>query len=86
MAASCYSQNLDLIVTTKGDSIACRIDSITESHLYFEMNTQNKWVHTNIENEKVAEYKQNAIDKKLYNFKSGTSIINIPEASNSLLP
>jgi len=75
MVDPCYSQNLDLIVTTQGDSIACRIDSITESHLYFEMNNQNKWVHTNIEKEKVAEYKQNEIDKKLYNFKRGTSII-----------
>ena len=75
MVASCYSQNLDLIVTTQGDSIACRIDSITESHLYFEMNNLNKWIHTNIEKEKVAEYKQNEIDKRLYNFKPGTSII-----------
>jgi hypothetical protein len=76
LVATCgFAQDYDLIVTTNGDSIACRIDSITESHIYFEMKSQNKWVHTNIEKEKVSEYKQNAIDKKLYNFKSGTSII-----------
>ncbi len=29
------SQDYDLIVTTKGDSIACRIDSINDTHIYY---------------------------------------------------
>ncbi|MCK4992119.1 MAG: DUF3575 domain-containing protein, partial [Bacteroidales bacterium] len=70
-----FSQDLDLIVTTKGDSIACRIDSITETHIYFEMKSQNKWAHTHIGLTDVSEYKRSAIDKKKYVFKAGTSII-----------
>ena len=73
--ASSFSQDLDLIVTTKGDSIACRIDSITKTHIYFEMKSQNKWAHSHIGLTDVSEYKRSAIDKKKYVFKAGTSII-----------
>ncbi len=49
LVATCgFAQDLDLIVTTKGDSIVCRIDSITETNIYFEMKSQNKWAHTQI--------------------------------------
>ena len=70
-----YSQNLDLIVTTGGDSIACRIDSITAINIYFEMKHNNNWVHTQIEKSEITEYKYKAIDKKLVIFKPGTSYI-----------
>ena len=70
-----YSQDYDLIVTAKGDSIACRIDSITETHIYFEMKSQNKWAHTHLGLTEVSEYKQSAINRKEFVFKSGTSII-----------
>ena len=72
------SQDHDLIVTTKGDSIACRIDSITETHIYFEMKSQNHWSQTHIDLTDVSEHKRNAIDKKQFVFKSGSSIIESP--------
>ena len=30
-----FSQDYDLIITTEGDSIACHIDSITDTHIFF---------------------------------------------------
>ncbi len=74
-----FSQDYDLIVTTKGDSIACRIDSISETHIYFEMKSQNNWAQTHIGLTDVSEYKRNAIDKKQFVFKSGSSIIESPK-------
>ena len=83
LVATCgLAQDLDLIVTTKGDSIACRIDSITETHIYFEMKSQNKWAHTQIGLTDVSEYKRSAIDKKKYVFKAGTSIIESPKPAS----
>jgi len=52
-----FSQNFDLIVTKNGDSIACRINSITDTHIYFEMISYKKWIQTNIIITKVEEYK-----------------------------
>ena len=80
--ASGFSQDLDLIVTTKGDSIACRIDSISETHIYFEMKSQNKWAQTHVGLTDVSEYKRSAIDKKKYVFKAGTSIIESPKPAS----
>ena len=83
LVATCgLAQDLDLIVTTKGDSIACRIDSITETHIYFEMKSQNKWAHTQIGLTDVSEYKRSAIDRKKYVFKAGTSIIESPKTAS----
>ncbi len=76
------SQDNDLIVTTKGDSIACRIDSITKTHIYFEMKSQNNWAQTHIGLTDVSEYKRNAIDKKQFEFKAGTSIIESPKPAS----
>ena len=70
-----YSQNYDLIVKTNGDSIACHIDSINDSQIYFEMKVQNHWIHTNIDRNEVVDYKYTAIDKKTNVFKPGTSFI-----------
>lgn len=70
-----FSQDYDLIVTEKGDSIACRIDSIDDTHIYYEMKSQGSWIHTFISKSGVSEYKRNAINKSQYNFKAGTSII-----------
>ena len=80
---SSFSQNLDLIVTTSGDSIACRIDSITDYRIYFEMKDYNNWIHTDIFKSKVVEYKRNSINKKLFVFKSGTSYIESTKNINS---
>ena len=81
LLTTCFSQDYDLIVTTAGDSIACHIDSITGSHLYFEMKTRDKWAKTQIEKAKVSEYRRNTIQKKQYIFKPGTSIIESPKLS-----
>jgi hypothetical protein len=76
LVATCgFAQDYDLIVTTKGDSIACRIDSITETHIYFEMKSQNKWAQTHIGLTDVSEYKRKAINRSEYLFKPGTTII-----------
>ena len=72
-----YSQDYDLIVSTKGDSIACYIDSIADESIYFEMKHTNKWIHTNIDRDEVIVYKYNAIEKKSVVFKPGTSYIDI---------
>jgi len=70
-----YSQDYDLIVKSNGDSIACHIDSITVTHIYFEMISNNHWIHTHINKENVIEFQRNVINKKQVVFKSGTSII-----------
>ena len=83
LVATCgFAQDYDLIVTTKGDSIACRIDSITETHIYFEMKSQNKWAQTHTGLTDVSEYKRNAIDKEQFVFKAGTSIIESPKPAS----
>ncbi len=70
-----YSQDYDLIVKSSGDSIACHIDSITVTHIYFEMMSSNHWIHTFIERANVNEFQHDAINAKQVVFKSGTSII-----------
>jgi len=76
IVATCsYAQNLDLIVTLKGDSIACHIDSISETRIYFEMKSQSIWKNTHIELAKVSQYEKNVIKKGQYLYESGTSII-----------
>lgn len=70
-----HAQKYDLIVTEKGDSIACHIDSISSSSLYFEMKSNKQWIHTAIGLESIALYEQDTIRKKDYLFKPGTSTI-----------
>lgn len=69
------SQNLDLIVTQNGDSLACRIDSVTDMNIYFEMKGNNKWINTNMTLNQVAEYKYDVIDRRKVDFKPGSSFI-----------
>jgi len=75
IGAFAYSQDYDLIVSTKGDSIACHIDSISDTHIYFEMRSQNSWAQTHMGLTDVSEYKRDAIFRKDFVFKTGTSII-----------
>jgi len=79
LCVNSYSQNFDLIVNANGDSVACRIDSITDSHIYFEMKFKNKWIHTHLNKSKIAIYQLNAINKKSTHFKPGTSYIKSPK-------
>ena len=77
LIATCgFAQDYDLIVTTKGDSIACHIDSITGTHIYYMMKSHGSWIHTHVSSSDVSEYKQDVIDKKKYQFKPGTTIID----------
>jgi hypothetical protein len=69
------SQDYDLIVRSNGDSIACHIDSITDTHIYFEMKSNKYWKHTYINKADVIEFQRNAINKRAVVFKPGTSII-----------
>jgi len=69
------AQNYDLIVTTQGDSIACFIDSVTNTNIYFRMKMQNIWVQTNSVLNKISNYEKGVIDKKLVIFKTGSSFI-----------
>ncbi|MBI9053365.1 MAG: hypothetical protein JEY96_06075 [Bacteroidales bacterium] len=70
------AQNYDLIVKANGDSIACQIDSITDSKVYFEMKYNNNWIHTVIDKYEIIEYKYDVVNKKLAVFKSGSSYID----------
>jgi len=69
------TQNYDLVVTNKGDSIACYIDSITDSHIYFEIKLRDNWVHTHIARAEISQYKYNEFDGKVLIFKKGSSYI-----------
>ena len=77
MFVSSYSQNLDLIVTASGDSIACKIDSISESTIYIQIKTtgSEKWFQTIYKTENIIQFQYNCIDPLKYNFKNGTSKI-----------
>ncbi len=70
-----FSQDYDLIITTEGDSIACHIDSITDTHIYFEMKANYYWTHTRMDINKVSEFKESVLDKNAIDFKPGTSIL-----------
>lgn len=70
------AQKLDLIVSNKGDSIACKIDSVTASHIYFEMTANGgDIVNTMFDLNNIKVYKKDIILKYQYLYKSGTSII-----------
>ncbi len=85
LVTCCYSQNYDLIVSAKGDSVMCRIDSITDTQIYYKMKFHSSWIHTHIPRSEVVEYKQDIIDKRKYLFEPGSTIISsskpaIPES------
>jgi len=71
-----YSQNLDLVVTTSGDSIACKIDSVARSAIYFQIRGYGrKWVQTFEAIELTKEFKYDCIVESDYNYKPNSSII-----------
>ena len=72
------SQKYDLIVTNQGDSIACKIDSISSTNVYFEMRFRNKWTTTHIAKSDIIVYKMNEFNKKDISFKPHTSYIAGP--------
>ena len=75
ISVNSYSQDFDLLVKTNGDSYACHIDSISDTHIYLKMKFKSKWVHTNISNSNVSYYQLDTLYKDSIKFKQGTSII-----------
>lgn len=75
-----FSQDYDLIVNTKKDSIACLIDSISGNTIYFQMRYNKNWVHTQYDKSQVINYKRMTINKKDVSYKRGTSIIINPDS------
>lgn len=72
----CCAKSLDLIVTTDGDSVACKILEVNDSEIVFMMKALgHKNVKTVLSREKIAEYKYDVIKEDLYYFKPGTSYI-----------
>jgi hypothetical protein len=68
-----HAQQYDLVVTTRSDSIACRIDSITDSRLFFSVRHGGKWMPTFLDKEKVMDYQIDVLDKKSIRHKSHAS-------------
>ncbi len=87
--ATLKSQNLDLIVLTNGDSLACRIDSVANTHIFIEMKSAGDWVKTLVKTDEVINYEYDAIKKNNYVYKGGSSYISrtkefIPFRKNSV--
>jgi hypothetical protein len=71
-----YSQNLDLVVTSSGDSIACKIDSVAKAVIYFKIRGYGgKWVQTFDAIELTKEFKYDCIVERDYVYKNNSSII-----------
>lgn len=70
-----HSQTYDLIVTNAGDSIACKIDSVSQNKVYFEMKRNGNWLHTHISKSDIIEHKFDEIKKKHVKFEYGSSVI-----------
>ena len=75
IAPRIHAQVLDLIVTKEGDSIACRIDSITSSKIHFEMKNKGRWINTETGLDRISVYERGAVNRQEYYFKPGTSTI-----------
>lgn len=59
-----YSQKLDLVITTKGDSIACKIDSINNDLLHISTYRDGKMTYAAIQSEQVFSYERNMFEEK----------------------
>ncbi len=68
-----FAQNLDLIVTTSNDSIACKIDSISLDIFYLTTRINERKILTSIKSEKVAKFEYGIIDKKRISRIPGTA-------------
>lgn len=79
----CNAQNLDLVVLQSGDSVACKIDSVSESRIYLHIKTTDskKWVYTYQEKENISSFEYDCINPDNFIFKDGTSVIKyqLPE-------
>lgn len=80
-----YSQKLDLIVMSNGDSLACRIDSISDKKVYFEMRHNYSWIHTDVNKSDCSEYSVDVIDEKLAVYRPGTSYLMTSAEQQNLI-
>jgi len=69
------AQIRDLIITHSGDSLLCKIDSVSEVEIYFKAEYDYKPVHTLMKKKEISNYIRNAVNKNNYILKSGTSFI-----------
>ncbi|MEN8158022.1 MAG: hypothetical protein ABFS10_13810 [Bacteroidota bacterium] len=67
------AQKLDLIVTTNQDSIACRIDSISNDTYYFTAKLKGRKVSTHVAAASVADHQYDFIDKLYVDRVEGTT-------------
>ena len=66
-----YSQNLDLVISTQGDTIVCKIDSITESLLYYHIVQKTGGVQYGMPLNMLQSYSYNTISDEQYTYKNG---------------
>jgi hypothetical protein len=69
------AQNNDLIVTTKGDSIACDIVKVTDSEVIFNMIYNSRKVQTINKKTEISDIKYDVVRKRMFKYKPGTSYI-----------
>ncbi len=71
------AQKLDLIVTATGSSVACKIDSLSETDIYVKIitNESKTWAATSYSLKNIKSFEYNSIDPELYRFKNGSSVI-----------
>ena len=62
---SVFAQNSDLIVTTNGDSIACKIGKLSQKYIYYSIKKDDKWFLSQMEKELIDDYWINS-NKKMY--------------------
>ena len=60
-----FAQNLDLIVTTKGDSIHCKIKKNSKKYIHYKFKSDDNWINTRLEEDLIADYWINS-NKKRY--------------------
>ena len=70
-----FSQKFDLIVTAKGDSIACKIDSVTNDNIHFRMILDYNWTSIVMKKDQIIDFKKSALENESIIFKAGTSYI-----------
>lgn len=78
LSGAAFPQEYDLIITTRGDSILCTIDSIGDDAIYFKMKSNSNWVATSTRRDSVAEFNYDVADIKDFKYKPGTTIIETP--------
>jgi len=75
-----YSQDFDLIITTEGDTIICRTDSITDSYYYIDMLVLDKWIPTQLGKITISDYQPKVINKEVVDVKLGKAKIKFYKA------